>query len=110
MTTLIPEQGQPFTSVVQYLAREDVYRTAARMPTLEVAPGETQEVTTQVFAGAKEWEAIRDYEAGRRIEGFMPSLSYFMGFGRRRGDRRVCRFHRLGLVLFSDEADLLRAA
>ncbi|MDJ0638915.1 MAG: membrane protein insertase YidC [Paracoccaceae bacterium] len=81
MTTLIPEQGQPFTSVVQYLAREDVYRTAARMPTLEVAPGETQEVTTQVFAGAKEWEAIRDYEAGRRIEGFMPSLSYFMGFG-----------------------------
>ena len=81
MTTLLPEQGQPFTSVVQYLAREDVYRTAARMPTLEVAPGETQEVTTQVFAGAKEWEAIRDYEAGRRIEGFMPSLSYFMGFG-----------------------------
>ncbi|MEM7718444.1 MAG: membrane protein insertase YidC [Pseudomonadota bacterium] len=80
MTALIPEQGAPFTSVVQYLAREEVYRTAARLPTLEVAPGATEDVTTQVFAGAKEWETIRDYEAGRRIEGFVPSLSYFMGF------------------------------
>ena len=81
MTALIPEQGAPFTSVVQYLAREDVYRTAARMPTIEVAPGATEEVTTQVFAGAKEWETIRDYEAGRRVEGFGPSLAYFLGFG-----------------------------
>ncbi len=80
MTTLIPEQGAPFTSVVQYLPREDVYRAAARMPTVEVQPGATQEITTQVFAGAKEWETIRDYEAGRRIEGFVPSLSYFFGF------------------------------
>ncbi len=81
MTTLIPEQGQPFTSVVQYIANEDVYRAAARMPTIDVAPGATEETTTQVFAGAKEWETIRDYEAGRRIEGFGPSLSYFLGFG-----------------------------
>ena len=81
MTTLIPEQGSPFTSVVQYLAREDVYRAAARMPVIEVAPGATEEVTTQVFAGAKEWETIRDYEAGRKIEGFGPSISYFLGFG-----------------------------
>ena len=81
MTMLIPEQGAPFTSVVQYLQGEDVYRSAARMPTVEVAPGTTEEITTQVFAGAKEWETIRDYEAGRRIEGFGPSLSYFFGFG-----------------------------
>ena len=81
MTTLIPEQGSPFTSVVQYLAREDVYRAAARMPVIEVAPGAMEEVTTQVFAGAKEWETIRDYEAGRKIEGFGPSISYFLGFG-----------------------------
>ncbi len=81
MTMLIPEQGAPFTSVVQYLRDEDVYRSAARMPTVEVAPGATEEITTQVFAGAKEWETIRDYEAGRRIEGFGPSASYFLGFG-----------------------------
>ncbi len=81
MTALIPEQGQPFKSIVQYRQSEDVYRTVARMPAVTVAPGERQETTTQVFAGAKEWETIRDYEAGQRIEGFVPSLSYFLGFG-----------------------------
>ena len=86
MTSLIPEQGKPFTSVIQYIAQEDVYRTAARMPTLNVAPGATEQATTQVFAGAKDWETIRDYEAGRRIEGFGPSFKYFMGFG---GDEKV---------------------
>jgi YidC/Oxa1 family membrane protein insertase len=81
MTTLIPEQGKPFTSVVQYNAAADVYRTTARMPTVEVAPGASADSTTQVFAGAKEWETIRDYEAGRNIEGLGDSLSYFLGFG-----------------------------
>ena len=51
------------------------------MPTVSVAPGDTSSTTTQLFAGAKEWETIRDYEAGRRIEGFGPSLAYFFGFG-----------------------------
>ena len=81
MTTLIPEQGKPFTSVVEYLPQQDIYRTAAQMPVVTVAPGETSSTTTQLFAGAKEWETIRDYEAGRRIEGFGPSMAYFFGFG-----------------------------
>ena len=81
MTTLIPEQGKPFTSVMQYVPEGAVYRTITRMPAVDVAPGETKSSETQLFAGAKEWETIRDYEAGRRIEGFIPSLSYFFGFG-----------------------------
>ena len=81
MTTLIPEQGKPFTSVVEYLPQQDIYRTAAQMPTVSLAPGESSSTTTRLFAGAKEWETIRDYEAGRRIEGFVPSLTYFFGFG-----------------------------
>ena len=89
MTTLIPEQGKAFTSVVQYLPSEDVYRTAARMPTVQLAPGATSTTTTQVFAGAKEWDAIRDYEAGRTITGFGSALSYFMGFG---GDSAIDGF------------------
>ena len=89
MTTLIPEQGKAFTSVVQYLPGEDVYRTAARMPTVQLAPGATSTTTTQVFAGAKEWDAIRDYEAGRTITGFGGALSYFMGFG---GDAAIDGF------------------
>ena len=79
MTSLIPEQGKPFTSVVQYIAAQDIYRTAARMPTVDVAPGATASSTTQVFAGAKEWETIRNYEAGEKIEGLGSSLSYFLG-------------------------------
>ncbi|MDJ1015190.1 MAG: membrane protein insertase YidC [Paracoccaceae bacterium] len=85
MTTLIPEEGKPFTSVTQYVPGADVYRTLARHGTIEVAPGATSESTTRVFAGAKEWETIRDYEAGSRIEGFGPSLSYFFGFGEQTG-------------------------
>ena len=80
MTILVPEQGKAFTSVVQYVPGADVYRTTARMPAVDVAPGQTATSTTQVFTGAKEWEAIRDYEAGRNIEGFGPSVSYFFGF------------------------------
>ncbi len=80
MTSLIPEQGKPFTSVIQYVADKDIYRTAARMPTVDVAPGATASSTTQVFAGAKEWETIRNYEAGETIKGLGPSLSYFLGF------------------------------
>ena len=77
MTTLIPEQGKPFTSVVQYLPGEDVYRTAARMPTVDLAPGASSTTTTQLFAGAKEWDTIRDYEAGQKVVGFGAAVSYF---------------------------------
>ena len=80
MTILVPEQGSAFTSVVQYVPGADVYRTTARMPAIDVAPGQTASSTTKVFTGAKEWETIRNYEAGRDIEGFGPSVSYFFGF------------------------------
>ena len=81
MTILVPEPGTPFTSVVQYVPGADVYRTTARMPVIDVAPGQTAQSSTQVFTGAKEWETIRDYEAGRQIRSFGASLSYFLGFG-----------------------------
>ena len=80
MTILVPEQGSAFTSVVQYVPGADVYRTTARMPAIDVAPGQTASSMTKVFTGAKEWETIRNYEAGRDIEGFGPSVSYFFGF------------------------------
>jgi YidC/Oxa1 family membrane protein insertase len=91
MTTLIPGDGQPFTSVTRYVASADIYQTEARLPVMSVAPGATGEVTTLLFAGAKEWETIRDYQdAGRH--------------------RPVHRLDRLGLVLFPDQADVLAAA
>ena len=62
MTTLIPEDGQGFTTVIKYVPSADIYQTEARLPFMAIAPGQSAEVTTQLFAGAKEAEVIRDYE------------------------------------------------
>jgi len=75
MTTLIPGADQPFTSVTKYVAGSDIYQTEARLPAMTVAAGETVEITTQLFAGAKEAETIRDYQnAG--IERFVDSIDW----------------------------------
>lgn len=84
MTALIPERGQPFASVLQYVPGSDVYRAVTRQDTIDVAAGETASSTTQLFAGAKEWETIRNYEAGREIHGLGDSVSYFF-FGEENG-------------------------
>ncbi|PWK55889.1 membrane protein insertase YidC [Roseicyclus mahoneyensis] len=75
MTTLIPGADQPFTSVTKYVASADIYQTEARLPAMDVAAGETAQVTTQLFAGAKEWETIRDYEAAG-VERFIDSIDW----------------------------------
>ena len=62
MTVLVPQQGQPFTSVLRYNASSDIYQTETRLPAVTLAPGATAETTSQLFAGAKEWETIRHYQ------------------------------------------------
>jgi YidC/Oxa1 family membrane protein insertase len=76
MTTLIPGDGQPFTSVTRYVASADIYQTEARLPVMAVAPGGTSEVTTRLFAGAKEWETIRDYQDEAGIDRFVDSIDW----------------------------------
>ncbi|MEM8580398.1 MAG: membrane protein insertase YidC, partial [Pseudomonadota bacterium] len=76
MTTLVPEPGQAFSKVAKYVDSADIYQTEIRLPTLEIAPGATQEVTTRLFAGAKEWEAIRGYERNLGIERFIDSIDW----------------------------------
>lgn len=76
MATLIPEELQPFTAVTRYVATADIYQTEARLPALDVAPGETVERTTRLFAGAKEWETIRDYQNVNGIAGFLDSIDW----------------------------------
>ncbi|WP_172330270.1 membrane protein insertase YidC [Mangrovicoccus sp. HB161399] len=75
MTTLIPAQGESFSSVAKYIPSADIYQTEARLPTVTVEPGQTQEVTTQLFAGAKEWETIRDYQAAG-VDRFIDSIDW----------------------------------
>jgi YidC/Oxa1 family membrane protein insertase len=76
MTTLIPGADQPFTSVTKYVSAADIYQTEARMPAVTVAAGQTADVTTQLFAGAKEWETIRNYQNEGGIERFIDSIDW----------------------------------
>ncbi|WP_019953348.1 membrane protein insertase YidC [Yoonia vestfoldensis] len=76
MTTLIPEAGQPFRSTSKYFETRDLYQVEAVMPPSVVAAGETVTVTTRMFAGAKEWEAIRDYELNGGVERFVDSIDW----------------------------------
>ena len=76
MVTLIPQPGQNFTSVVKYTDNSDIYQAEMRLPTLEVGPRGTVDFDSMLFAGAKQWEAIRSYEKDRGIEGFIDSIDW----------------------------------
>ena len=76
MTTLIPDDGTPFASVAKYAPGSDIYQTEARMPVMEVAAGATASQSMRFFAGAKEWEAIRDYQDEGGINGFVDSIDW----------------------------------
>ncbi|MBT8168958.1 membrane protein insertase YidC [Falsiruegeria litorea] len=75
MTTLIPEAGQSFKAAAKYDNRRKIYQTETVLPTMTVAPGATAEVSTQLFAGAKEWETIRNYEKNGVID-FLNSIDW----------------------------------
>ena len=59
---LIPGTGQTFDQALTYDPRTDVYRAVTRLPTQTIAPGASADITTQLFAGAKEWATLRAYE------------------------------------------------
>ncbi|MEZ5714343.1 MAG: membrane protein insertase YidC [Paracoccaceae bacterium] len=76
---LVPPQDEPYTSVLQYDGKRDIYRAIARLQTIEVAPGETKAVTSRLFAGAKEWATIRAYQnapAPQGIAHFVDSIDW----------------------------------
>ncbi len=76
MTTLAPEEGQPFTAVVKYSAQANIYQTEARLPMITVAPGASADSTTRLFAGAKVWETITGYERDAGIVRFVDSIDW----------------------------------
>lgn len=75
MTTLIPEQNSLFRLTAKYVAKTDIYQTEIVKPTETVEPGASVAVTSQLFAGAKEWETIREYEA-EGVPGFIDSIDW----------------------------------
>ncbi|MEM6304193.1 MAG: membrane protein insertase YidC [Pseudomonadota bacterium] len=72
---LIPEDTAVFDQALTYDARADIYRAFARLPTQTVAPGETVSITTQLFAGAKEWESLQTYQANG-VANFIDSIDW----------------------------------
>ncbi|KIC46684.1 insertase [Ruegeria sp. ANG-S4] len=75
MTTLIPEQGTEFTASAGFNTQNKVYQADIKTPTLTVAAGESAQVTTRLFAGAKEWDAIREYQA-EGVQKFIDSIDW----------------------------------
>ncbi|MEI4488028.1 membrane protein insertase YidC [Frigidibacter sp. MR17.14] len=76
MTALVPQHGQPYSSVVKYIPGSEVYQTETRLPIMDVAPGATASVDTRLFAGAKEWETIRHYQNDVGIDRFVDSIDW----------------------------------
>ena len=76
MTTLVPPTDAPFTSVLKYDANSDVYTAEARYRTVTLADGEGSDITTRLFAGAKEWDTIRAYEHENGIYRFIDSIDW----------------------------------
>ncbi len=75
MTTLIPEPGSAFKAVTKYVDGRDIFQAEAVLPTRALENGETVTVTTQLFAGAKEWETIRSYQRAG-VDRFIDSIDW----------------------------------
>lgn len=75
MTTLIPTPGSAFRSTAKYYEQADIYQAETVLSVVSLSSGQSASVETQFFAGAKEWETIRNYEnAG--VEGFIDSIDW----------------------------------
>ncbi|HBZ44600.1 MAG TPA: membrane protein insertase YidC, partial [Maritimibacter sp.] len=79
-TLIIPENGQAFTSVVKYLQGADIYQTDVRLPVMDVAAGDTATIDTRLFAGAKEWGVIREYQNEQNVYRLLDSIDWGMFF------------------------------
>ena len=75
MTTLIPDQSSSFRSTTKYFAAQDIYQVEAVMPSTVISDGSSTSISTQLFAGAKEWDTIRKYEQAG-VTGFLDSIDW----------------------------------
>ncbi len=75
MTSIVPQPGTAFRSTAHYNPTTEILQTEAVFPASTVAPGASVSVDSQLFAGAKEWEAIRDYQRSG-IDRFVDSIDW----------------------------------
>ncbi len=74
-SVLIPPQDEAVRIDTFHEPTRDIYQTAATLNTATIAPGEEASVTSQLFAGAKEWEQIRNYQSNG-VEAFIDSIDW----------------------------------
>jgi len=76
MTSLIPTTSGPFKSTAIYSEASDIYQTQAILPRSEVAAGASSSSEIKLFAGAKEWETIREYQNEGGVSKFLDSIDW----------------------------------
>jgi YidC/Oxa1 family membrane protein insertase len=76
MTTLIPEQGKAYKSVLKHVPGAGIYQAEVRAPAVTLDAGASTSSTLRFFAGAKEWATIRAYEIEGGIPGFLDSIDW----------------------------------
>ena len=74
MTTLIPGE-RPFQAAAKYDAQRDIYQTEVLLGTETLEQGSSVAIDTQLFVGAKEWEAIRNYQKAG-VDRFLDSIDW----------------------------------
>lgn len=80
MTNLLPNPDQPFENVVEYNPRINRYQTDVRLPAVTIAPNGQYDVTTSLFAGAKEYETIKGYEESHGFNQYIDSIDWGIFF------------------------------
>ncbi|MBL4806996.1 MAG: membrane protein insertase YidC [Rhodobacteraceae bacterium] len=78
MTTLIPQAGQSFRSVAKYTDAQNTYRTDMRFDPMTVSAGQTVEIDTSLFAGAKVVNIIKAYQTDRNIGNLVDAVDWGM--------------------------------
>ncbi|MEL6197999.1 MAG: membrane protein insertase YidC, partial [Pseudomonadota bacterium] len=77
MTTLAPSSGQTFDAVYKSIPGPITeYRTEMRLPVETIEAGATAEVSTRLFAGAKELRTVADYEENLGITNFIDAIDW----------------------------------
>ena len=76
MSTLIPDTGTPFRSTAKYYPQRNIFQADAVLPTVEIAAGSSAASETRLFAGAKEWETIRNYENQQDVTRFLDAIDW----------------------------------
>ncbi len=80
MTTIIPQSDQSFQEILKYYESSDLYTAWAQLDSVDVAAGASASTTTRLFAGAKEYETIQNYERDGGVYKFIDSIDWGMFF------------------------------